>query len=91
MASCLRRGEAPYASHALYTQTGVLDDNVPEQRKLGIEAGYAWWDKADLIAFYLDLGWSHGMRAANERAGSSGKASEVRFIGLDWLYAKGKT
>ena len=36
MADCLRRGEAPYASHLLYTQPGVLDDLVPEQREIGI-------------------------------------------------------
>lgn len=26
MRDCLKRGEAPFASHALYTQPGVLDD-----------------------------------------------------------------
>lgn len=40
---CLRdsltRGEAPIASHLLYTQPGVLDDAVPRERALGIEAG----------------------------------------------------
>ena len=34
----LRRGECPFASHLLYTQTGVLRDKVPEERKLGIKA-----------------------------------------------------
>jgi hypothetical protein len=32
MADCLRRDEAPIASHALYTQPGVLDDTKPEER-----------------------------------------------------------
>lgn len=36
----LRRSEAPIASHLLYTQ--VLDDKIPEERALGIEAGLAW-------------------------------------------------
>lgn len=36
----LLRGEAPIASHLLYTQ--VLDDTVPVQRALGIAAGLAW-------------------------------------------------
>lgn len=27
LADCLRRGEAPFASHAIYTQPGVLDDS----------------------------------------------------------------
>lgn len=39
---CLLRGEAPIASHLLYTQPGVLDDDRPEERKLGIEAGLVW-------------------------------------------------
>ena len=36
VADCLRRGEAPIASHLLYTQPGVLDDDVPEERAQGI-------------------------------------------------------
>lgn len=36
----LRRGEAPIASHLLYTQ--VLNDLIPEERALGIAAGLAW-------------------------------------------------
>jgi hypothetical protein len=39
---CVLRGEAPIASHLLFTQPGILDDNVPEERALGIEAGLAW-------------------------------------------------
>lgn len=38
MADCIRRGEAPYASHLLFTQPGILRDEVPEERKLGIAA-----------------------------------------------------
>lgn len=39
---CLLRGEAPYASHAIYTQPGVLDDDIPSERTRGIHAGLAW-------------------------------------------------
>src|SRR3546814_12910998 len=39
---CLRRGEAPFASHLLYTQPGILDDRVPDERELGLEAGRRW-------------------------------------------------
>lgn len=67
MADCLRRGEAPIASHLLYTQPGVLDDDIPEERQLGIEAGLAWGRAADAAVFYVDLGWSRGMLAARER------------------------
>jgi len=52
---CFLRGEAPFASHLLYTQENVLDDKNLENRKLGIEAGWAWGRKADLSAVYIDL------------------------------------
>jgi len=39
---CLLRGEAPFASHLLYTQPGVLDDTLPDERACGIEAGLIW-------------------------------------------------
>lgn len=60
-------GEAPYASHLLYTQPGVLDDDVQEERTLGIEAGFAFKHIPDsLTVFYIDLGWSNGMLLARE-------------------------
>jgi len=37
---CLKRGESPYASHRMLTD--ALDDDIPEERALGIEAGLAW-------------------------------------------------
>ena len=61
MRDCLRRGEAPFASHGLYTQPGVTDDNVPEERNRGIEAGLAWSKVAQKVAVYTDLGISDGM------------------------------
>lgn len=62
----LKRGEAPLASHLLYTQ--VLDDSKPEERTLGIEAGLAWTKKVDKTVVYTDLGISSGMKAAIERS-----------------------
>lgn len=58
----LERGEAPIASHLLYTQ--VLDDTILEHRKLGIAAGLAWLEVADAMVVYTDLGISPGMQAA---------------------------
>ena len=43
---CLMRGEAPIASHLLFTQPGILDDDVADERRLGIEAGLSWLDVA---------------------------------------------
>jgi hypothetical protein len=93
LADCLRRGESPFASHGLYTQEGVLDDHVPEERQKGIEAGYAWWRGADKIVFYTDLGWSPGMLRALERVQVGVPPEgpirrmleyEVRVLGGDW-------
>jgi hypothetical protein len=66
---CLRdsllRGEAPFASHLLYTQPNVLDDDVPIERKLGIESGFAFKHvEGALTAFYIDRKWSDGMKEA---------------------------
>jgi hypothetical protein len=58
----LKRGEAPIASHLLFTQPGILDDLKPEERKLGIEAGQAWLTVAEGINFYVDFGVSNGMK-----------------------------
>lgn len=80
MADCLKRGEAPFASHALYTQPGVLDDALDEERRLGIEAGLVWGEAADLIAFYVDLGWSPGMHFGAERAAARGTRIEHRHV-----------
>ena len=60
----LLRGEAPIASHLLYTQPGVLDDQVPDERRLGIAAGLAWRVAAEATVVYRDLGVSPGIRAA---------------------------
>jgi hypothetical protein len=69
---CLRdsllRGEAPIASHLLYTQEGVLDDKVPEDRARGIAAGIDWYMVADLCVVYSDLGISSGMQRGIDRA-----------------------
>lgn len=81
MADCLRRGEAPVASHLLYTQPGVLDEDIPEERQLGIDAGLAWGRVADAAVFYTDLGWSGGMQAAHIRHISEGRPIELRRLG----------
>ena len=59
---CLMRGESPYASHLLYTQRGILRDHVPEERTLGMRAGFGWATKADAIVVYVDRGITPGMQ-----------------------------
>lgn len=59
-------GEAPIASHLLYTQEGILDDEQPIDRELGIMLGLAWRRVADYAVFYIDRGWSRGMMKAKK-------------------------
>ena len=62
MHDCLvNYNEAPYASHALYTQEGVLDDLIPEERELGIHAGFAYRTLCEKTVVYDDFGVSKGM------------------------------
>lgn len=81
---CLLRGEAPFASHALYTQPGVLDDDKPDERKLGMEAGWEWMKKADAVVVYMDLGITPGMYKGREKAEYLGVPVETRMLGSDW-------
>ena len=59
---CLvNHNEAPFLSHLLYTQEGILNDSIPEERQHGIDAGLAWGEVADATVVYIDLGISKGM------------------------------
>ena len=60
----LKRGESPLCSHLLYTQ--VLDDTIPEERELGINAGLEWLKVAEKHVFYIDYGYSKGMLHARD-------------------------
>ncbi len=65
LADSLRRGEAPLASHLLYTQVWGESD---EERTAGIKAGLEWLHRADFMVLYIDLGISSGMRLAADSA-----------------------
>lgn len=78
----LLRGEAPIASHLLYTQPGVLRDEVPEERHHGITAGLAWRKVAEASVVYTDLGVSPGMEYGIAAAREAGIPVEYRTIGL---------
>lgn len=85
MRDCLERGEAPFASHALYTQPGVLDDTQSEERALGIEAGFAWRAFAARTVVYIDLGISGGMRQGIADAEARGCPVEYRALDAETL------
>ncbi len=80
----LKRNEAPYASHLFFTQPGILDDNLPEERMLGINAGLEITKDFDMTAVYCDLGKSKGMLYGIEMAKSLGRKIEERYLGEDW-------
>lgn len=80
----LQRGEAPIASHLLYTQPGILRDEIPEERRHGIDAGLAWRRVADGSVVYTDLGVSEGMKYGIAAARESGIEIEFRQLGEGW-------
>ena len=91
--ACLRdciinHHESPIASHGLLTQRGVLNDNNPLERKLGISAGIAWYKVSDGSRVYTDLGITKGMKKGIEYAKDLGKreGKEIifRHLGKDW-------
>ncbi len=76
----LLRGEAPIASHLLYTQPDVLRDDVPEERQLGIDAGLAWKQVAQASVVYTDRGISRGMEFGIAVARNAGLPVEYRNL-----------
>lgn len=76
----LQRGEAPIASHLLYTQPGILKDEEPSERQLGIDAGLAWGSVAEATVVYDDLGISKGMAYGIGRAITEGRRVEYRSL-----------
>ena len=80
MADSLSRGEAPLASHLLYTQPGILHDDDPEERKLGMEASFVWAELAEATIVYTNLGVTPGMVRGIARAISEGRTVEYRTL-----------
>ena len=78
MRDSLMRGEAPLASHLLYTQ--MLDDTIPAEREMGMGAGKAWSEFAECVIVYDDLGVSKGMEWGIEAAKSRCIPVEYRSI-----------
>jgi hypothetical protein len=76
----LSRGEAPIASHLLYTQPGILRDGDPEERQWGIDAGLAWKVVAQASVVYTDRGITKGMEYGIAAAKAAGVPVEYRSI-----------
>jgi hypothetical protein len=80
MRDSLSRGEAPFAMHLLYTQEGILNDDIPEERSWGIAAGMAWGKNAEITAVYTNLGISPGMEYGIQRAKEEARPLEYREL-----------
>ena len=80
----LSLGEAPIASHILYTQPGILIDEDPIERQWGIDAGLEWGKHAELTAIYEDLGISRGMEYGIKNAMENARPLEYRKLGGKW-------
>ena len=80
MKDSLSRGEYPISSHLLYTQQGILDDTNPQERELGIKAGFAWNKHAEKTIMYLDYGVSKGMVAGFQDAVKNNRPVEYRRL-----------
>ena len=78
MSNSLSRGESPFVSHLLYTQ--VLDDDIPEERHLGMSSALEWYAVADLCAVYIDRGISEGMASGIKHAKEIGLTVEERTL-----------
>lgn len=79
---CLRdsllKGESPFMSHILYTE--ALDDNIQEERDIGIMAGLEIGKHADKTVVYQDLGISLGMKIGINRAERDKRPIEYRSL-----------
>lgn len=74
-------GDAPIASHLLYTQPGILDDRVIAERDWGIAAGLAWKVVAEACVVYEDYGISKGMQYGIDAAIEAKVPVNYRKIG----------
>ena len=79
----LFRGEAPIASHLLYTQPGILRDEITSERQWGIDAGLAWRSVAEATVVYIDRGVSRGMEYGIAVAKQAGLPVEIRSLASD--------
>lgn len=89
MRDSLLRGESCIASHLLYTQPGILNDHIADERRMGIEAGLAWGGVADATVVYIDRGISRGMHQGMDRARAEVRPVEYRRLDPErpWPFA----
>lgn len=87
---CLEKGEAPFASHILYTCGFDEDNNITfnddtiETDSIGrawsIRAGLDWLDVSDKVVVYTDKGITEGMYQGIAHAKRNNKPIEYRSL-----------
>lgn len=82
MRDCIKRGEAPYASHVIYAHSYIVDDFIAQERALGIYAGFLWGNFASKTVVYTDLGISSGMKEGIIHAHNMNRPIEYRELGF---------
>ncbi len=89
---CLERGEAPFASHLLYTQcpgAGFVSDDddtcVSIGREAAMDAAFAWRAACEKTVVYIDRGISAGMQNGIDHANEIGCSVEYRSLERDYL------
>jgi len=80
MRALLLDGLVPFASHALFTLPGVLNDRDARERALGIQAGFRMRHVASRTLVYTDLGVSRGMELGVQHAQEIDQPVEFRTL-----------
>lgn len=85
MRDALERGEAPLASHLLWTQPGILVDTDPLEREIGKdECGFRFAETCAASAFYVNnpaKAWSSGMSDGFADALRARRVPVFRWLG----------
>ena len=69
----------------MYTQPGILDDTIFEEKVKGLQAGKDLINKLDPITVvYEDLDISEGMQWGIDKAKEKGRTIEYRMLGEGW-------
>lgn len=80
---CYAWGLSPYASHDVVPRILGVRDNADadvEARVRGLAAGDVWAERADVIVFGVDLGWSEGMLRRLRHTWQRGARAPLRDV-----------
>lgn len=81
----LNHQEAPWGSHLLYPQPGLLSDANSKERDLGIRAGLVWARQAELTVIYVDRGLTQCvLKYGIPGSHNDGRPIELRMLGSFW-------